>query len=87
MPVNAIYVEDEPTIAQLLKSALGAFDIAVKTYPRSEALLADYADPDVEKAAVFIFDIRMPGMSGLELAARLRAEGEQRPILIVSAFN
>jgi two-component system nitrogen regulation response regulator GlnG len=32
-------------------------------------------------------DIRLPGVTGLELARRLRSRGEARPIVIVSAYN
>ncbi len=85
--MNAVYVEDEPDIAKLLQNGLGVMGITVKVYPQPEDLLANMAQPDVTEANLFIIDIRMPRMTGLELAARLRSEGDQRPILMVSAYN
>lgn len=87
MSCQAIYVEDEPDIAALLKNVLNAYGVHAKTYPQPKALLADRESPEVSNAKLFIFDVRMPGMTGLELAAKLRSEGESRPILIVSAYQ
>ena len=87
MPILAIYVEDEPDIAALLKNMLTAINIPAKTYPQAERLLEDRLSPEVVNAKLFIFDVRMPGMNGLELAAKLRSDGEERPILIVSAYQ
>ncbi len=87
MSALAIYVEDEPDIAALLKSMLQSINIPAKTYPQAEKLLADRDSPEVANAKLFIFDVRMPGMNGLELAAKLRSDGEKRPILIVSAYQ
>jgi FixJ family two-component response regulator len=39
------------------------------------------------ETACLITDIRMPGMSGLELQARLAEEGYQIPIIFVTAFG
>jgi DNA-binding response OmpR family regulator len=87
MSIQAIYVEDEPDIAALLKNILLAINVPAKTYPQAESLLDDRESPEVVNAKLFIFDVRMPGMNGLELAAKLRSDGERRPILIVSAFQ
>ena len=85
--LNAIYVEDEPDIASLLQNILSAFGISVKTYERPDNFLAERDEPAISDANLFIFDIRLPGMTGLELAAQLRSEGERRPILMVSAYS
>src|SRR5260370_11131521 len=39
------------------------------------------------KAACLIVDIRMPGMSGLELQAKLKAEGCRIPIIFITAHG
>jgi len=87
VPVNAIYVEDEPDIAKLVQNGLGTLGISVRVYPHPEDLLEHLDDPDVSTAELLIIDIRMPGMTGLELAQRLRTSGDRRPILMVSAYN
>lgn len=80
------YVEDEPNIAELLKSGLGLFGITVAPiYGSAEEAKAEIlADTS---ASVLAFDIRLPGMTGLELAQELRDAGETRPMLVVSAYH
>jgi two-component system response regulator FixJ len=41
----------------------------------------------VEKAAVLILDVRMPGMSGLELQKRLQKNHVSPPIIFLTAFE
>ena len=88
--IKVVYVEDEPAIAELLRSGLGLFGIEVSPiYGNAEdALEQIMADkPPVSECDMLIFDIRLPGMTGLELSAALRERGETRPILIVSAYQ
>lgn len=86
-PINIVYVEDEPSIAQLLSSGLGLFGMKVHPiYMSAEDLLRNLEGPGFTEADMFIFDIRLPGMTGLELATRLRQKGETRPFLLVSAW-
>jgi len=85
--MNAIYVEDEPDIAKLVQNGLGTLGISVAVYAHPEDLLQHIDEPQVSAAELLIIDIRMPGMTGLELAQRLRTLGDRRPILMVSAYN
>ena len=87
VPMNAIYVEDEPDIAKLVQNGLGTLGISVAVYAHPEDLLQHIDEPQVSAAELLIIDIRMPGMTGLELAQRLRTLGDRRPILMVSAYN
>jgi len=85
--VVLVYVEDEPNIAQLLVSGLGLFGISVHpVFMSAEALLADREHSEFEEADLFFFDIRLPRMTGLELAKELRKRGEKRPFVLVSAW-
>ena len=85
--IKIAYVEDEPSIAQLLVSGLGLFGIEVKpVYMSAEALLDSMEDPNFLEADMFFFDIRLPKMTGLELARELRHRGETRPFVLVSAW-
>jgi DNA-binding response OmpR family regulator len=88
--VKVLYVEDEPAIAELLKSGLDLFGIEVSPiYGNAEDAYGQIVSGQspMAEANVLVFDIRLPGMTGLELAASLRQAGEQRPILIVSAYQ
>jgi CheY-like chemotaxis protein len=85
--IRVLYVEDEPNIAKLLASGLGLFGIDVHPAMWSgEDLLEKMETPDFKSADILIFDIRLPRMTGLELANELRLRGEHRPIVLVSAW-
>lgn len=90
MTIKLLYVEDEPAIAELLRSGLDLFGMEVSPiYEDGETALEMIRanKPPISEAQVLIFDIRLPGITGLELAERLRKLGEERPILIVSAYQ
>lgn len=85
--INVLYIEDEPNIAKLLASGLGLFGINVHPALISgEDLLEKYDAPQYQDAHILLFDIRLPKMTGLELARELRNRGETRPIVLVSAW-
>jgi DNA-binding NtrC family response regulator len=85
--IKVIYVEDEPSIARLLSSGLGLFGITVHPIFMSAEELLDAVDGDAFNSAdILMFDIRRPKMTGVDLAAELRARGEKRPFVLVSAW-
>jgi DNA-binding response OmpR family regulator len=86
--VVVLYVEDEPNLAELLRAGLGMFGMIVSPiYCSAEELLGKISSTEFTAADIMVLDIRLPGLTGLELAKRLRGQGENRPIVIVSAFN
>jgi len=86
--VVVLYLEDEPNLAELLRAGLGMFGMIVRPiYCSAEELLGKTNSTEFTAADIMILDIRLPGLTGLELAKRLRDQGEKRPIVIVSAFN
>lgn len=85
--IRVAYVEDEPSIAKLLASGLGLFGILVHPlFISSEQLLENIDQPELADVDMLFFDIRLPGMNGMELAQQLRDLGEERPFVIVSAW-
>lgn len=85
--IRIVYVEDEPSIAQLLVSGLGLFGIHVDPiFMSAEELLDNMDRPEYQQADLLFFDIRLPKMTGLELAGELRSRGETRPLVMVSAW-
>jgi len=86
--VVVLYLEDEPNLAELLRAGLGMFGMIVNPiYCSAEELLGKISSTEFTAADIMVLDIRLPGLTGLELAKRLRGQGENRPIVIVSAFN
>lgn len=87
LSVQIVYVEDEPNIAELLRSGLGLFGIAVHPiYMSAEDLLGNMDSDTFQQADIFFFDIRLPGITGIALAQELRQRGEKRPFVLVSAW-
>lgn len=88
--IKVLYVEDEPAIAELLRSGLDLFGITVSPiYGSAEDAFEKITSgqPPMSECTVLVFDIRLPGMTGLELTEKLRAASEKRPVLIVSAYQ
>lgn len=85
--IRIVYVEDEPSIAQLLVSRLGLFGIHVDPiFMSAEELLENMDRPEYQNADMLFFDIRLPKMTGLDLAREIRSRGETRPLVMVSAW-
>lgn len=84
-PPRVLLAEDEPIIAMGLESKLRrlGFDVVGTVGAGDAALeLARELMPDV-----LVLDIKMPGMSGLDVAARMSEEGRPRPTVIITAFE
>ncbi len=85
--IRIVYVEDEPSIAQLLVSGLGLFGIHVDPiFMSAEELLENTDRSEYQRADMLFFDIRLPKMTGLDLAREIRSRGETRPLVMVSAW-
>ncbi|WP_436523027.1 response regulator [Actinoplanes sp. HUAS TT8] len=81
---SIVIAEDDRDIAELLKTVLSNAGHAVRTAPDGAAALdlIVHDSPDL-----VILDHHMPGMSGLEVADRLRAEASTHdiPVIMLSA--
>lgn len=53
-------------------------------FPSGEALLEQYVP---ESYALLLLDLGLDGMSGMELAKRLRAQGDKTPLMFVTASS
>ena len=79
-----IVVEDDASMSQALERLLKAAGWQPRMFDCAEALL----DSNVAKdAACFIFDIELPGLSGLELRSRLHALEIKRPTFFITAYD
>jgi DNA-binding response OmpR family regulator len=77
-----LVVEDEPAIADLIRMYLARSGYGVHVECDGEPALA--AIRKLRPAAVLL-DVGLPGMDGIELCRRLRAEEDWTPILFVTA--
>ncbi|MEU7427785.1 response regulator transcription factor [Streptomyces sp. NPDC040750] len=81
---TVLVVDDDAAIRRSLERGLRLNGFAVRTAAGgAEALeLIEGASPDV-----LVLDVSMPGMSGIELCARLRGAGSDLPVLMLSALD
>jgi two-component system, LuxR family, response regulator FixJ len=77
-------IDDDEAIRQSLEFLLQTARIAVKTYPTATAFLE--ALPDVGPGCV-VTDVRMPGMSGIELLRRLQDLAIGVPVIVVTGHG
>jgi two-component system, NtrC family, nitrogen regulation response regulator GlnG len=82
--LNAWVVDDDESIRWVLEKALTRAGMSVRSFDGSAALLEALA---TQSPDVLISDVRMPGINGLELLERLRAERPALPIIITTAHS
>ena len=85
MPLTILYAEDHATVRLAVKETLECEGWRVEAYADGTAALAKLESG--ASYALLIFDNRLPGVSGLELArrARLLAHRRSTPVVIISA--
>lgn len=72
-------IDDDEAVNASVAAIVRALDCPVACYPTAEEFLAR---PDTVVPCLLIVDVRLPGMSGLELLAQL-AKGTTTPAAIV----
>lgn len=77
-------VDDDESIREAIQSLLRSVGFRVKTFASAEQFLQS---DQIETTACLILDVRMPGMSGLELQRRLMATQCHIPIVFVTAHG
>lgn len=82
LAVKILVVDDEPAIRRLLRLGLSAEGHTV-CEAESAALAIQQARQ--EKPDLIVLDLGLPDMSGLELLAHWRGEGNELPIVILSS--
>jgi FixJ family two-component response regulator len=77
-------VDDEELVRTSLQRLLKMAGYTVAAFTSAEEFLRSGSLQDVH---CLIADIRMPGMSGLDLQSELNAEGYQIPIIFITAHG
>ncbi|MGA0583155.1 MAG: response regulator transcription factor [Castellaniella sp.] len=84
IPSTIYIVDDDEAVRDSLRWLLEANGYAVRSFAGAEEFLAAY---DPEQVGVLIADIRMPGMSGLELQEALIARKAPLPIVFITGHG
>jgi len=80
-----VVVDDDPAVCGSLKFLLELDGFTVRAYSGADELLDD---KQFDNVSCFVIDQRMPGMTGMELIAKLREQKVLTPaILIISHAN
>ena len=77
-------VDDDALLRDALRRLLKASGLGAVSFESAENLLNSGRLPEI---ACLIADVRMPGMSGLELQAKLKAERCRIPIIFITAHG
>jgi two-component system response regulator PhoP len=80
--MRVLVVEDEPTLQQQVRAALEAQAYAVDCTGEGKEALYMATEYPYDAAIV---DLGLPGISGLDVIARLRSRGSHLPVLILTA--
>jgi len=85
MPRNAVWiVDDDRSIRWVFEKALQREGIPCRLFESATDALAVLA---AEPPRVVVSDIRMPGISGITLLERIRAQQPQVPVIIMTAYS
>lgn len=84
-PTPIVYVvDDEPDVRTAVSMLLRSVGIAASVHDSAQAFLDAF---DTHRPGCLVLDVRMPGMSGLELQQRLNDLGARLPIIIVTGHG
>jgi len=77
-------VDDDGSVRSALLGLLKSAGLPARAFASAE----EFLESDVQgKTACLVVDIRMPGMSGLDLQARLNAGGAGIPLIFITAHG
>ena len=79
-------VDDDDDMRFLIRSVIQRADSGVEIVAEADNGTSAMTSWLAERPDVVITDQRMPGMTGLELTARLHAEDPDVPVILYSAF-
>ncbi len=77
-------VDDDQEVRNALELLMESVGLPASTYESAQAFL-DAFDPDLP--GCIVLDVRMPGMSGMDLQARLAAETLHPPVIIITGHG
>ena len=74
-------IDDEQDVRDALQMLLKSIGLTVETFPSAIDFIDQY---QMEWPGCILVDIRMPGMSGIELQKKLNAMGAPIPVIVIS---
>lgn len=77
-------VDDDPGVRDSLQRLMQSVNLRSEAYASAPEFMAAY---DPSRPGCLLLDIRLPGMSGLDLQEKLATQGVMLPVLIITGFG
>jgi two-component system, LuxR family, response regulator FixJ len=74
-------IDDDAAVLHSMRLLIESRGISVSCYESAEAFLDGYND---QHPSCIVADVRMPGMTGLELQRELKSRKEKSPLILIS---
>jgi len=83
-PTTVFIVDDDEAVRDSLRLLLKSIGLPVRTFASAQEFLPSY---EVSQPGCLVLDIRMPGMSGLELQQQLNLRGATIPVVFITGHG
>jgi FixJ family two-component response regulator len=77
-------IDDDDSVRRAIQRLIRSTGMKARTFASAEEFL-DFED--INQNACMIIDIMLQGMNGLELHAKVRARGDDLPVIFISGFD
>jgi two-component system, LuxR family, response regulator FixJ len=81
---TVIVIDDDDAVRNSLKMLLRSVNLPVAVYASAQEFLPRY---DLDQPGCLVVDVRMPGMSGLELQQQLNLRGAMIPVIFITGHG
>jgi FixJ family two-component response regulator len=82
--ITIFIVDDDESVRRALKRLTKSAGFKAKTFASAEEFLNH---GDHNRPGILVLDVRMPGMSGLELQKQLAASDAELPVIFITAHE
>lgn len=87
-PSALVYVvDDNPDIRDSIAMLLSTVGIEVTTFASADELLSAFPGEETGRPSCLLLDVRMPGMSGMTLLERFKAEHVRLPTIMITGHG
>ncbi|NQV84090.1 MAG: response regulator transcription factor [Rhodospirillales bacterium] len=83
--VQVFVIDDDEAVRRSLCWLIESSDHPTKAYASADDFLSQL--PDTDGVGCIITDVRMPGMSGIELLGELALRGSNLPVVVITAHG
>lgn len=77
-------IDDDESVSRSLKDLLESAGFRAETFQSAEDFLGSGR---IESPDVLILDVRLPGMTGIELQQQLKSSGSKLPVIFITAHE